>query len=107
MILMVMAAGFTFRVMAMFGSHIRKHRGPHIKPDAGYMSPTTAGPGFPTKVGVGHLTITAGGFIIATHGAGGRARSTRTTVPSGRRHLSSLSASDTTPASALAPLNGS
>src|SRR5882724_640865 len=107
MILMSMAAGFTSRVMAMSGSLIRKHRGPHIKREDGFMNHITAGLGYRMSRGVGPLTITGGGFIIAIHGVGGLDRFMSTTVRSGRRHLSSLSASDTVPASALAPSDGS
>src|SRR5438270_5116173 len=104
---MSMAGGFTFRDMATSGSHIRKQPGPHIKQEDGFGSPTTAGRGSVTSLGAGHHITMAGGFITATTGAGGPDRSMFTTVRYGLRHSSFLSASDSTPASALAPLDGS
>ena len=57
--------------------------------------------------GVGPLITMAGGSITAAAGAGGLDRFTCIIVRCGRPRLSSLSALDTTPDSALAPLDGS
>src|SRR5579864_3401372 len=99
--------GFTSRAMATCGSLIRKLRGPHIKREDGYGSHITVGPGYLTNRGVGPLITMEGGSITAAVGAGGLDRFTFIIVRCGRRRLYSLSALDTTPASALAPLDGS
>src|SRR5579864_329382 len=93
--------------MATFGSLIRKQPGPHIKREDGFGNPIMAGPGSHMSRGAGLHIIMAGGSTIATHGAGGLDRFTSITVRCGLRHSCSLSASDSTLASALVPLDGS
>src|SRR5689334_6448217 len=104
---MLTAIGFMYRVMATFGSLIRKPHGPPIKREDGFGSHITVGPGYLTNRGVGPLITTAGGSITAAAGAGGLDRFTCIIVRCGRPRLFSLSALDTTPASALVPLDGS
>src|SRR6476646_7601401 len=99
--------GFTSRAMAMFGSLIRKLRGPPIKREDGYGSHITVGPGCLTNRGVGRHITMAGGSITAAAGAGGLDRFTCIIVRCGRPRLFSLSALDTTQDSASAPLDGS
>src|SRR5579859_1931224 len=99
--------GFTSRVMATFGSLIRKQRGPRIKQEDGYGSHITVGPGYLTNRGVGPLITMAGGFITTALGAGGLDQFTYIIVRCGRLRLYSSSALDTIPASALVPLDGS
>src|SRR3954463_592940 len=106
MILMVTDIGFTWKGMATFGSLTRRYGGRHIKREDGFGSLTTDGPGYHTSLGDGLPTITDGGFITETTGAGGLDRFMSAIVRYGLRHLSSLWALDTIPASALAPSDG-
>src|SRR5579864_3218403 len=92
--------------MATFGSLIRKQPGLHIRQEDGFGSPITGGPGSVMSRGAGRHITMAGGSTIAIHGVGGLDRFTSTTVRFGLRRSSSLSALDTIPASALAPLDG-
>src|SRR5260221_1238750 len=101
------AIGFTSRVMATFGSLIRKRRGPHIRREDGSGSHITAGPGYLMNRGAGPLITMAAGFITVAAGAGGLDRFTFIIVRCGRPRLSSSSALDTIPASALVPSDGS
>src|SRR5689334_10463230 len=104
---MLMDIGFMSRATAMCGSPIRKPRGPHTKREDGSGSHIMVGPGYLTNRGVGPLITMAGGSITAAAGAGGLDRFTFIIVRCGRLRLFSLTALDTTPASALVPLDGS
>src|SRR5882762_3162205 len=107
MILIAMAIGLTSRDMGMFGSLIRKQPGPLIKREDGFGSHITAGSGCLTSRGAGHHITTDAGFITEITGVGGPDLFMSATVRCGLRRSSSLSASATTPASALAPSDGS
>src|SRR5580765_7151975 len=106
-ILMAMADGFTFRVMAMSGSLINRLPGRHIRQEDGFGNHITAGHGFLTNHGDGRRITMAGGFITATTGAGGLDQSMWVIVLCGLQRLSSLSALDTTQALGLDPSAGS
>src|SRR5580765_5714074 len=105
-ILMAMADGFTFRVMAMSGSLINRLPGRHIRQEDGFGSHITAGHGFLTNPGAGRRITMAGGFITAATGAGGLDQSMWAIIRCGLRRLSSLSALDTTQALGLDPSAG-
>src|SRR5438270_12905656 len=107
MILMLMVGGFTSPDMATFGSLTRKQRGRHIRQEDGYGSPITAGLGYRMSRGAGpHITMGVG-FITAIIGAGGLDRCMSAIARCGLPPSFSLLASDTAPASVLAPSDGS
>src|SRR5689334_2732225 len=105
-ILMAMAGGFMFRVMATSGSLISRLLGHRTRQEDGSGSRTTAGPGFLTNHGAGRRITMAGGFITAATGAGGLDQSMWAIVRCGLQRLSSLSALDTTQALGLDPSAG-
>src|SRR5581483_3544141 len=86
-----------FLTMAVSGFRLRAPIGLHIAMVVGFGNLIMDGHGFPTSRGVGRRTTMAGGFSIAAHGAGGRARygCTRLTIRCGRRLTYPSSASTT------------